>query len=155
MGIKITDNVSRLLMNAQRKLPITVEQAVSRITQAGVIDIIARTKNGVDANGKPFRDYSEWYREYRKSKGKSASVNLEFTGAMLRAIQARTEKQGDKIVGIINMNDSTEREKALKHINGDKETHLPKRDFWGLSKSFKEKFKKVLGESINFNRIVK
>lgn len=46
----------------------------------------ARDKS--DVKGRPFKAYSDAYKEFRKSKGRSIIPNLTFTGRMLGSIQA-------------------------------------------------------------------
>lgn len=49
--------------------------------------ILARTRSGRDADGKPFAPYASSYATARAKVGKTGTVNLELSGAMLGDLQ--------------------------------------------------------------------
>ena len=94
-----------------------IEAELDRQMQLAVTTIDIRTqKQGKDAAGKPFKDYSPAYAK-RKPKigsgGRSgAKVNLNLTGAMLRAMQSRVERRGNSFIGIVFISGKDEAAKA-------------------------------------------
>lgn len=93
-----------------------------------------------DVKGKPFKKYSDAYREYRKSKGRGVVPNLLFTGRMLGAIQA----VGKRLKGQLLLSG----EEGLKaHAN-----EARGREFFDLADGERDSiFKKVSGWITNKN----
>lgn len=93
-------------------------------------EIIGRTQEGFDRNGRRFPNYTE---EYAEIKGVSrGDVDLTLFGDMLLSI--RGERDGSRVNLVI---DGDEAAKAFGHISGYEGhptiTNGPKRDFFGLT----------------------
>lgn len=56
--------------------------------------IVRRTLSGRDEADAPFAPYSPAYAKERAKLGKSSAVNLQFSGAMLNAIQVEPDDEG-------------------------------------------------------------
>ena len=69
-------------------------QAVG-ITEAR--EIHKRTVSGEDADDSAFKPYSQSYKKYRISKGRSSRVNLNFTGRMLSQLARGIRAAGDRV----------------------------------------------------------
>ena len=136
--------------------PLISDMGIKRLYGIEVIDrIVERTEAGKDKNNEKFQAYSDAYKKSLEFKvyGKSSKVNLTLSGEMLTSM-APEEGSGQKVV--IEFVDDTNNDKAHGHIHGTKikkgknkgETHLPKRDFFGLPKEEEEAIlKKVIKES--------
>lgn len=94
-------------------------------------EIIDRTQQGKNING---RDFSQYSPEYAEFKGVSRDdVDLTFFGDMLQSIQ--TEVSGDNVT--VKISDNEQAIKAFAHVTGY-EGHPtikngPKRDFFGVT----------------------
>lgn len=102
-----------------------------------VIDqIVKRTKDGRDKNGKAFAGYSKDYKNSAafKTAGKSSTVDLTLSGDMLDSIQILKNASGKVEIGFER--GSTENGKADGNIRGtygqDKKVG-PAREFLGIS----------------------
>ena len=92
--------------------------------------IIARTNRGIDFNGRQFTKYSPAYEKKRVKSGRSATVNLVWSGLMLQALVTRADPGSmDFTVGIYNK----EGVRAAAHNSG--EGHMPERRFVDASAS--------------------
>lgn len=105
--------------------------------------IVARSRDGIDKNGKAFAEYSESYKKslaFRVS-GKSSNVNLTLTGEMLASMTTVPTDSGFNI----EMIDQRNRSKAHGIITGQQGKWKAKRDFLGLpEKEENEIFKDLL-----------
>jgi hypothetical protein len=112
-------------------LPRQYLQAVGREL---VQIILRRTASGLDKNGKPFKEYSDAYKNSADFglTGKSpGNVNLRLSGDMLADFSVISARDGRIILGF----DSEEqRAKAHGHMTGQEGSgNLPVRDFLGIS----------------------
>jgi len=115
------------------------------IAQSIIDKIVNRTtKDNTGWDGREFKGYSK---SYKKSDnfgifGKSANkVNLTLTGDMLGNMDV-SESNTDAIEIKIDRSDAP---KAFNHITGDT---LPKRDFFGLSKSEMREIRSTFKEAV-------
>lgn len=92
-------------------------------------EIQKRTLIGVTYNNVPFVPYSPAYAKYREKKLRSGSVNLNFTGEMMRDITVEKITNGYKIY----FRSDAQNEKATWHNFGTKK--LPQREFFNMNKN--------------------
>jgi hypothetical protein len=124
MSLKIIRKV-----NFQTKAKTTlanVEKAMNTAMSVAALDIVTRTTEGRDAEGSAFDPYSDQYLEYRRKKGRSDNVNLQFTGQMLASIRHKVDSDGTITKGSIYFGDEVNRKKA-RYIQ-------EKRRFFALSR---------------------
>lgn len=95
--------------------------------------IVARTRDGIDKNGKAFAGYSESYKKSLAFRvgGKSSNVNLTLTGEMLASMTTVPTEQGFSV----EMIDKRNKDKAHGIITGQEGKWSAKRDFLGLPES--------------------
>jgi len=95
-------------ISAKVKLPkLEIKNPDKRLWQAVGItearEIHKRTLSGEDADDRSFKPYSQAYKDYRISKGRTGQVNLTFTGRMLsqlaRGIRATTNSVTISLLG--------------------------------------------------------
>lgn len=128
MGIEFKDSGSfreqftRELEQEQKKA-LEIAAAGARAT------IISRTTDGKDYKGRGFKRYTDKYREFKKSKGRSSKPDLTFTGNMLAAIQVENATRNSVELGF---GSSKEASKA----QGNQE----KRPFFDLSEKEFDQF---------------
>ena len=99
--------------------------------------LLARLEQGIGANGKPLKSYSESYKDSTTFNifGKDSTVNMQLTGDMVNDIYIK--KQTDKIMTVSFQSDENNA-KAYAHITGFKdhptlEGKVKPRDFFGWS----------------------
>lgn len=63
-----------------------IDPILNRSGQRIVVTISKRSDQGTGSSGRRFKSYSEAYAKFKQSKGRSAKVNLQFTGEMLRTM---------------------------------------------------------------------
>lgn len=111
MQFTVFDNLSetrRRYGAIQQRLSKNKREAMlAAILQAQTI-IKTRTAKGVDVSGAPFKPYSKTYEAFRKSKGRSATPNLMFSGRMLNSMKATANKNK----GVLFFSRSEESKKA-------------------------------------------
>jgi hypothetical protein len=56
--------------------------------------IVRNIQRGLDVNGRPFRDYSPTYKQFRTDNGLGLTVNLQFTSNMYRSITVEADNTG-------------------------------------------------------------
>ncbi|MBI5561073.1 MAG: phage virion morphogenesis protein, partial [Deltaproteobacteria bacterium] len=95
-------NNARLSKKILRKIAETLE---TRLRE--------RTARGIDAKGKPFKPYSAAHAKKRLKEGKTFTVDLQFTGAMLRGLKSSTNEDKGEVV--LHFPDPGEAEKASFH----------------------------------------
>lgn len=123
MGIEIKSNFNpkqvaqRILENAETKLGRALEESAREIVQ--------RTSGGKDVSGGSFAPYSPKYAAYKQKRGRRTSVDLTFTGAMLRSIQTKIQRLSDGLLGTIYFVSPGEATKAR--------ANMERRKFFGLS----------------------
>jgi phage gpG-like protein len=108
-----------------------------------VDQIVDRTQDSLDKNGKPLGTYKASYKDtviFKLYKGNKQTVDLTLTGDMLSSLRARPK--GNYI--IINLEGEENRSKAQGHISGiyGKKGRTAPRDFLGLPKDVEEKIMK-------------
>lgn len=109
------------------------EKAVATQMEQAARQIVERTQSGTDADGNPFRRYSKSYAAMKAATGRdSGTVDLTYTGRMLKAVHTKIQKSMNFIEGVIYVTPG-QAEKARKHMEGDPGTRLPKRPFLKLS----------------------
>lgn len=110
--------------------------------QLAVTIVVARTKRGIDADGKTFKGYSRAYADWRERKSLQTSpVDLAVKGHMLGGMVPSVTGPNEVTVGFVS---ATEAIKAAAHTQGvdrsvtapgrkggahQRRMHLPKRDF--------------------------
>lgn len=101
------------------------------IAQEIIDEIVARTENGLDADGKPFVGYSKSYTEL---KGQS-NVDLTFSGDMLAEIKLLQEKSGKIRIGFESSYDGLGKvEGNILGTYGNKNPINKGRNFLGIPK---------------------
>jgi len=99
------------------------------LASEAIVKIKARTKSGVDADGRAFVPYSADYAKYRNEKGRQDSpVDLTFHGRMMGNMASQTISNGAEVF----FRDSQRGDIAARHNYGD---GVPERRFFGLSES--------------------
>jgi hypothetical protein len=88
--------------------------------------IVARTKNGLDADGKPFAAYSQSYTETRQKAGYGTTPDLVRTGHMIGSMLVTANAEQ----ATISFANAHEAEKAAAHHYGTK--HLPERSWFDV-----------------------
>ena len=108
------------------------EELKLAMAEALLQKMLDKTAKGKSRTGKVFKKYSKAYMasEDFKAFGKTSKVNLDLTGDMLGLIEVIDESPNTVTLG---WDDKTEAAKAHGHINGNKVTRLPVRDFFGLN----------------------
>ncbi len=89
--------------------------------------IIDRTTRGVDVNGRTFVGYSPAYAKRRSKSGRSSSVNLTWSGRMLKALVVKEVSRNSATIGVYG----EEGVRAAAHNAG--EGKMPQREFIGAS----------------------
>lgn len=103
-----------------------LRDAMARIKR----DISERLQRGVDTQERPFHPYSPRYAERRRKSGReSGRVTLQYTGKMLRAIQAEVKPKSAKLFIRAGRNEAVY---GAAHQEGN--ARLPRRRWWGASK---------------------
>lgn len=124
MPVKFTDGFK------PKQIAKDMQQAVAK--QLGVIlsdevtKMKLRIKQGQDVDGQTFKEYTEEYKAFKRSKGRSVGVpDLLLTGAMQNAITQAITIAGNKIRGKVYFSSAKEAEKAKGNIK--------KRKFFGFT----------------------
>jgi hypothetical protein len=79
--------VNRTKFKLPSELHLTNQAVMREIGEAVREAIIARTHDGLDAEGVPFTPYSEGYAERKQDELGTADVNLQVSGDMLNNLQ--------------------------------------------------------------------
>lgn len=134
MAIKFrsTFNAKKRFDEITVKNKVKLGQALSDAKADMLIDIAS----GVGYDGKAMLKYSEGYKKYKISKGRTGRVDLTFTGKMLKSIQVSVIEGANILRGKIYFL-AGERDKAR--------WNLGLRKFFGLSEKSILKIKKTLG----------
>lgn len=96
MDIKVTHNFK--LKDAFTKGDKS--QLFDRVGQFLIAQITSRVGRHVDADGKSFQPYSPAYAAQRKASGRSAAVNLAWTGRMMGSVQNSLTKIDENTVEV-------------------------------------------------------
>lgn len=120
-GKHIADEIEREIQKAmapftEAELKLVGEQAISVIA--------LRTKQGVDADHKPFTPYSDGYKKTREKLGRSsATVDLAVTGHMQQAMESRPDV-AEREVNIGFMSAAEETKAAVHNSGVDKQVSV-------------------------------
>ena len=90
MNVTITLNTKAItsrLKQIEREMPSQIDNALYATAQYGENIILNRTKKGQGISGM-FARYTPKYAEFRRSKGRGNTVDLNFTGMMLGSMTA-------------------------------------------------------------------
>lgn len=104
------------ILNGEGASPSEVQ--LKEIGQFSIDLVIARTRDGIDADHKPFAPYSEQYAKVREARGRSTKVDLVMNGDMQAAM---TPVVNGKEVDIGFLSEF-EAKKAEWHSGGIKKT---------------------------------
>lgn len=96
MAVRITVRVSGERVS---DVPLTTREDMREVGRLIREQILRRTRQGLDAAGKPFAPYSPAYARQRAKLGKSGRVNLELSGAMLGDLQVLEVTEHSVTVG--------------------------------------------------------
>lgn len=77
------------------------ERLYARIGQILIRRIRQRTDRGEDVRGRSFAPYSKTYERYRADRGRTTSVNLQFTGRMLGGLRIVGQTNDTLEVGLV------------------------------------------------------
>lgn len=116
------------------RVPIEFDIQTREDIANDVIDfILRRTSRGLDKNNRPFKSYSDSYKESLdfKNAGKTSRVNLELSGDMLTGLEVVNIGTAGFIT--IGYEEGTEEnDRAAWNRNNLRSSH-PKRDFLGIT----------------------
>lgn len=106
--------------------------------------ILINTGQGIDFEGKPFKDYDKAYAARRAESGRSTKPNLNITGQMLRDVQTQAQFNDAIIEGRVFIQDG--RSTAPRLFGGKTTSSVDKaklvqkkRRFIGVTESDKER----------------
>ena len=119
-----------------KKRVTDTEKSVWLLATDVIIGIKARTLKGTDMYLQKFEAYTEQYKAYKGSKGRSTTPNLVFRGTMLNSMAYKKISNGARLY----FNTVNERVKASANHNGYK------RYFFGLDKNQSKYITKQLRE---------
>lgn len=131
--MKISDNLRHIRAVYDKRFQDQTARALEKALEQEITFIRLRTQQGRDVEGEKFAKYSKFTQALRKERGRNVTtVDLTFTGAMLRALRSKITRAHGYIEGVIFFI-ASERSKARRHNEGDPINRLPKRRFFGLS----------------------
>ena len=81
--INIQEDVTKHLQDI---LDFDLKRAMSDIGIDSIERINDRVEKGVDVDGKPFKEYSEFTKKSKKKTGRSTKVNLQQSGEMMNSL---------------------------------------------------------------------
>ena len=96
MQVNIKTNakqVEKALKQKGKDINQSLKRALSITAQQGINIIEDRTEDGVGFKGGIFKGYSAKYAKFRKKKGRSQNVDLQFTGRMLGSMTSKTDRK--------------------------------------------------------------
>ena len=109
----------------------SIKRALSITAQQGINIIEDRTQDGKGYKGGAFKGYSEKYAKFRRKKGRSQNVDLQFTGRMLGSMTSKADSKKATIF-------FTRAEEAKKAAMNNKT-----RPFFGFSREEEKQLGKV------------
>lgn len=148
-GLKLSqDEVSQTIdLKEVFGVSLTGNEALKQVIGQALIDrIIQRTESNKSVTGGQLKKYSKEYIESDEFKAfdKSAGdVNMKLTGDMLGTLDI-IDSSGSKIK--LGWDDSTQNAKAYNHNVGDT---VPKRAFFGVTKSDIDSVKREFADEVN------
>jgi len=117
-----------------------IKRSLMTIANAVVNEIRKRTLSGLDVDGKAFKKYSAQYAKKKTDTGRSDTVNLTYSGAMMGSITVRSYNEQAEIF----IADNQRKQIAYKHNFGD---GAPKREFFGVTEAkYKELYEKYFNK---------
>ena len=129
-----------------RKVSTDIIDGRTKILRGEALNIVAgihrRTLQGKDYKLKAFKPYDKDYKKYRSKHGRSSSVNLTYTGRMLKAMTTKRIKNGLRFTFMSS--------RELKKAGHNSVT----RDFFGVSTPQIKYLQKVLGKLYSFIPII-
>lgn len=142
MGITIENKVD--FINLKSKIDKQIGQRFGQLMSDAKANILKRTANGTDYNGRPFDKYSPDYEKYRREvlKRQTSVVDLRVSGIMLGSMYVEISKENDKFVGAIKITNPTAFARAQGNIDKG-------RDFFGIPEEEKNKIVSELLGAIN------
>lgn len=96
MAVRIVKNTIQQEWDRLIKSFDQIDPVLDRSGQRIITTISKRTDKGINAEGRSFKRYKKAYQKFRQSKGRSAKVNLQFTGEMLRSMFFQTGRRFQK-----------------------------------------------------------
>ncbi len=116
---KAKSELSGLIEDIKRGIP----KALNRSGEKAKEIIVNRTARGEGLNG-PFKKYSNVYRDFRKSKGRSSKPDLNFSGRMLSSMDVKRTSTNKVLV-------TFKRKEEMKKAKQNQKT----RPFMGIKQS--------------------
>ena len=123
--------VRAALKNKGKDVNKSIKRALSITAQQGINIIEDRTQDGKGYKGGAFKGYSEKYAKFRRNKGRSQTVDLQFTGRMLGSMTSKADSKKATIF-------FTRAEEAKKAAMNNKT-----RPFFGFSRKEEKQLGKV------------
>jgi phage gpG-like protein len=135
----------RVVTEGEVSQTIDLEKYIGRVARIAeiketfiqsVIDqIVKRTESAKDVDGRPFKKYSDYYKNSLAYKvyGKTGTVNMQLTGDMLGSLDTIDEHGSQVTIGITGDENIM---KAFAHVmgrEGDSSINMPRRDFFGVT----------------------
>lgn len=125
---------------AEEKIERT-QKELERELESAAREIVSRTRSGHDVDGSTFEPYTAQYRKRKTKSGRSANVDLTYSGRMLAAITSKVERVGNDLLGTLFFNNPQDAAKARGNLN--------KRKFFGLSKEQIERLIQKMRNALN------
>lgn len=105
------------LQSVKKRIGDAAERQMARSILQAKREIRERTESGRDADNKPFPKYSKSYKAQRAESGRSTTVNLLWSGAMLNSITGDVKRIGSQITGELSIG-AAQAQKAKQHMTG-------------------------------------
>jgi phage gpG-like protein len=134
MQISLKTNAKKVQAALKKKgkdVNKSIKRALSITAQQGINIIEDRTQDGKGYKGGAFKGYSEKYAKFRRKKGRSQNVDLQFTGRMLGSMTSKADSKKATIF-------FTRAEEAKKAAMNNKT-----RPFFGFSREEEKQLGKV------------
>ena len=139
MQISLKTNAKKVQAALKKKgkdVNKSIKRALSITAQQGINIIEDRTQDGKGYKGGAFKGYSEKYAKFRRKKGRSQNVDLQFTGRMLGSMTSKADRKKATIF-------FTRAEEAKKAAMNNKT-----RPFFGFSREEEKQLGKVFFRNI-------
>lgn len=139
MQISLKTNAKKVQAALKKKgkdVNKSIKRALSITAQQGINIIEDRTQDGKGYKGGAFKGYSEKYAKFRRNKGRSQTVDLQFTGRMLGSMTSKADRKKATIF-------FTRAEEAKKAAMNNKT-----RPFFGFSREEEKQLGKVFFRNI-------
>jgi hypothetical protein len=139
MQISLKTNAKKVQAALKKKgkdVNKSIKRALSITAQQGINIIEDRTQDGKGYKGGAFKGYSEKYAKFRRNKGRSQNVDLQFTGRMLGSMTSKADRKKATIF-------FTRAEEAKKAAMNNKT-----RPFFGFSRKEEKQLANVFFKAI-------